>query len=226
MIIELAGHAVTLHRKRIKNVNLRITSDGQITVSAPWGCSHSFIETYLQSKQAWILKHSQGLQKRQLTLWESEDRFAYLGESLAFQIKTGTTLRGFNLNQAQATLEYGIHPEEKVPADTRALLLGWCKEEMSKYAAPMMHRWEKIIGVDVADWYIRTMKTRWGSCNTVKHRIGLNLYLIQKPLICLEYVIVHELVHLLEPSHNARFYKLLTQFFPNWTQAKGLLRKG
>lgn len=83
---------------------------------------------------------------------------------------------------------------------------------------------EAIVGVHVNHWSIRAMKTRWGTCNTTKKRICLNLYLIQYPVICLEYVIVHELVHLLEASHNQRFYALMSQFMPAWKDYRILLK--
>jgi predicted metal-dependent hydrolase len=82
----------------------------------------------------------------------------------------------------------------------------------------LIARWEQIIGVNVADWGIKKMKTRWGSCNTRARRIWMNLSLIRKPQLCLEYVLVHELVHLLEASHNQRFYALMTQYMPNWRE--------
>ena len=79
------------------------------------------------------------------------------------------------------------------------------------------------MGVTVADWGVKLMKTRWGSCNIRTRRIWLNLILIQKPLICLEYVLVHEMIHLLEASHNARFYQLMERFMPDWrTHQKAL----
>ena len=97
------------------------------------------------------------------------------------------------------------------------------RQEMRALLPTLIQKWEVIIGVRVNEWHIRAMKTRWGTCHPLKKRICLNLHLMQKPLICLEYVIVHELVHLLEASHNQRFYALMTQFMPEWKEYKRLL---
>ena len=80
----------------------------------------------------------------------------------------------------------------------------------------MVAKWESRVGVRVADWRIRRMKTRWGSCNAGARRIWLNSELAKKPLPCLEYVVVHEMAHLAEPSHNERFREILDRVMPSW----------
>lgn len=98
------------------------------------------------------------------------------------------------------------------------------KLQMQNLLPDLIQKWQSIMGVEVNQWLIRTMKTRWGSCNPRKKRICLNLHLIHQPLICIEYVVVHELVHLLEASHNHRFYALMNQFMPEWKTYRKLLR--
>ncbi|MGO4294394.1 M48 family metallopeptidase [Chitinophaga sp. RAB17] len=97
-----------------------------------------------------------------------------------------------------------------------AVITEWYRQELKKSAGPLMDKWEKVIGRRAEDWQIKQMKTKWGSCNTDKKRILLNLELAKKPLICLEYIIVHELVHLLERYHNDRFLALMNEFMPQW----------
>jgi len=94
------------------------------------------------------------------------------------------------------------------------------RESLTAQIPGLLAQWEPILGVKAAQWRIRRMKTRWGSCNTRDKRIWLSLALADKPPRCLEYVLVHELVHLLEPSHNARFKSLMTQYLPDWKQRK------
>lgn len=94
------------------------------------------------------------------------------------------------------------------------------RAQMHAIIPDLIRKWEPILGVTVHEWRSRAMKTRWGSCNTIKKRIWLNLHLMQKPLQCLEYVLVHEMVHLLEASHNRRFHQLMSQFMPQWKQYK------
>jgi len=96
--------------------------------------------------------------------------------------------------------------------------------QMQRMVPPLLEKWQAIIGVEVYQWRIRTMKSRWGSCNPSQKRISLNAHLMHYPLICLEYVLVHELVHLLEASHNQRFYVLMTRFMPEWKDHRAQLK--
>lgn len=90
------------------------------------------------------------------------------------------------------------------------------REQLRQLIPPLARKWEQVLGVQVAEWRIRRMKTRWGSCNVKTRRVWLNLELARRSPACLEYVIVHELTHLLEPQHNARFYALLDAHLPQW----------
>ena len=92
-------------------------------------------------------------------------------------------------------------------------------------APELLEKWERIIGVDAAAWDVKRMKTKWGTCNVEARRIWLNLELIKKPVHCLEYIIVHELVHLLERSHSDRFSSLMYQFMPLWPQYRDELNR-
>lgn len=93
------------------------------------------------------------------------------------------------------------------------------KDDILKYAS----KWEPVMGVRCTKWQIREMKTRWGSCTVNTGQIRINLRLAKKPEVCLEYVVVHELCHLLEPSHNQRFHSLMDGFLPDWRDRKALL---
>ncbi len=96
------------------------------------------------------------------------------------------------------------------------VLYDWYRSELKARIPEMTARWEPVIGVRVAQWGVKRMKTRWGTCNIDARRIWLNLELARKPLRCLEYVTVHEMIHLLEQSHNERFLDLMDQFMPRW----------
>ena len=97
-----------------------------------------------------------------------------------------------------------------------AVLAQWYRETLKVVAASLIATWEPLLGVKVEQFFVQKMKTRWGSCNYRSRNIRLNTDLARKPRKCLEYVIVHELVHLLEPSHNSRFKGLMDQFLPQW----------
>ena len=105
------------------------------------------------------------------------------------------------------------------PKRARARVMqSWYRQQLKTLIPPLLQRWEKALNVQAADWAIKKMKTKWGTCNTEARRIWLNLELIKKPAQCLEYLIVHELVHLVERCHNDRFIALMDRHLPNWRQ--------
>ena len=97
-----------------------------------------------------------------------------------------------------------------------AILLRWHRAQLKALIPPLLEKWQPIVGVQVADWGIKKMKTKWGTCNRKAGRIWLNLELAKKPIQCLEYILVHELIHLLERQHNDRFRAMMDQFLPSW----------
>ncbi|MBV5300600.1 MAG: M48 family metallopeptidase, partial [Methylococcales bacterium] len=110
-------------------------------------------------------------------------------------------------------------------AQKQAIMDEWLREELKKALPPLIAKWEPVMGVQVKKFFVQKMKTRWGSCNYTKANVRFNSELAKKPIECLEYVVVHELVHLLEPSHNARFHRLMTQFLPHWKLIKDELNR-
>jgi len=105
------------------------------------------------------------------------------------------------------------------------VLYEWYRQQLKALVPGLLAKWEPVVGVRAEAWGVKRMKTRWGTCSPEAKRIWLNLELAKKPLVCIEYVVVHELVHLLERSHNARFQALLTQFMPLWRQHRAVLNE-
>ena len=102
-------------------------------------------------------------------------------------------------------------------------MTGWYRQELKAVIQDLIAKWEERLNIRVEDWQVRRMKTRRGSCNMTKKRIWLNLELAQKPLHCLEYIIVHEMVHLLERHHNDRFLAYIDEYLPNWKHLRAEL---
>jgi predicted metal-dependent hydrolase len=96
------------------------------------------------------------------------------------------------------------------------VLQRWYRQQLAALVPPLMNKWQPILGVEAANWTIKKMKTKWGSCNTAARRIWLNLELVKKPVQCLEYIVVHELAHLLERYHNDKFLAMMNAFLPQW----------
>jgi len=206
---------VLLARKRIKNINLRMDRTGNIKVSAPFKIPLSSIHRFLEEKRSWIMRHRERLLAKPtqpLYQYDSGELHWFMGESypVIFQQHSQRQMVLFHDNQISC------YVKDTTKAAKQGLLEQWYRAQMKALLPALIQKWQPIMGVQVAQWGIKIMKTRWGSCNPRQKRIWLNLTLIKKPLVCLEYVLVHEMVHLLEASHNARFYALMSQFMPEW----------
>ena len=110
-------------------------------------------------------------------------------------------------------------------AKRQAIVEEWHREQLRKAVPPLIAKWERLMGVRVRRFFVQRMKTKWGSCNDRAGSIRLNTDLARKPMECLEYIVVHEMVHLLEPTHNARFMALMDQFMPKWQSHREVLNR-
>lgn len=226
MIIELNGISIKILRKAIKNINLRIyPPDGSVQVSVPLRISEAKIRQTLEQKITWIQKQHELIRKRSA----AENTPLATGSSILFMGKKYSLIIEEQHGPKQMRVDqeciYCYIPPKTSQTHLQALIDMWYKQQMSLILPPIIVHWEQIVGVKVSEWKIKKMRTRWGSCNTRVGRIWLNLNLIKKPRECLEYVLVHELVHLHEPSHNKRFYRLMNQFMPQWQEYQYLLEQ-
>lgn len=224
--LDLDGIVIEVQRKRVKNITLRIyPPDGQVRMSVPLRLSMRQIRSQIEIKREWIQQQQQRIQALPIhkePSMQTGECHDFLGQSYILNITETTTRPRVELHGN--ILNMTIKPQA-TDLEKRTLLETWYRAQMTAMLPDLIKKWQAIIGVEVAQWGIKAMKTRWGSCNTRAHRIWLNLALIKKPISSLESVIVHELVHLLEASHNARFYALMDQFMPDWRIAKQALNK-
>ncbi|MDP3267482.1 MAG: SprT family zinc-dependent metalloprotease [Legionella sp.] len=223
MIIEIDGIPIEIIRKPIKGVNLRIYPDGFVKVSAPLKYSERLLKHYLIEKSPWIQKQRARLAVTHIP----QEQKIETGASIPFKGKNYLLILeeqyGPSHIEIKEEIIYLFLPPQTSALRKEAILERWYRHEMNSIIPTLIDHWQKIIGVRTSQWGIKKMKTRWGSCNTRTHRIWLNLSLIKKHPKCLEYVLVHELVHLLEASHNQRFYALMNQFMPEWQEYQYLL---
>ena len=124
-----------------------------------------------------------------------------------------------------ASLDLFVRPGASAE-QREAVLLHWYREQLKALIPPLLERWQPILGVQARAWGIKKMKTKWGSCNPTAKRLWFNLELAKKPAMCLEYLVVHELVHLLERNHTERFTTLMDGFLPNWSVCRATLNSG
>lgn len=223
MIIDFDGIPIEILRKPIKNMNLRIYPHGEVKVSAPLKFNDTLILKFLNEKSGWIRVQYERMKARAIatpSALKTGASVPFMGKNYLLIIEEH---HGPSKVQLQDELLRCFVKAGSSELLIQKLLERWYKREMAAILPELIRHWEAIIGVSVNEWGIKKMKTRWGSCNTRAHRIWLNLNLIKKPLICLEYVLVHELVHLLEASHNKRFHTLMTHFMPQWREYQILL---
>jgi len=216
--LEVNGLVVDVVRKNIKNLHLGVYPPaGRVRVATPLRVNDEAVRLFVISKQAWI--------KRQQGKFESQERQSareYVsGESHYYQgnryllnvmYQKGAPAVIIRNNK---TMDLIVRPDSN-PTERERILIAWYRQQLKEEITPLMAKWEAIIGVEVAEWGVKQMKTKWGTCNIEAQRIWLNLELIKKPVHCLEYIIVHELVHLLERHHNEQFISYLNQFMPLW----------
>jgi len=216
--IKVSGLTVDVVRKDIKNLHLAVYPPaGRVRVAAPLRVNDEAVRLAVISRLAWI--------KRQRTKFTSQarqsEREYVSGESHYFQ---GNRYRLNVIYQAgvprvairnKSTLDLTVR-EGSEREQREKVLLEWYRLKLKELISPLVAHWEPVIGVKVADWQVKKMKTKWGTCNIEAGRIWLNLELAKKSAQCLEYIVVHEMVHLLERHHNDRFVDLMGKFMPQW----------
>jgi hypothetical protein len=224
--IEVSGIAVEVVRKAIKNLHIGVyPPDGRVRVAAPSRMAMEAIRLALIGKLGWIRKHQvrfAGQERQSPREYISGETHYYQGRRhrLNIQLHAGRPTVALR----HGTLELQIAPDTSIE-QREALLYNWYRRQLKQQIPELLAKWEAVIGVQAAEWGVKRMKTRWGTCNPTARRIWLNLELIKKPLHCLEYIIVHELVHLLERHHNDRFASLMDQFMPLWRQYREELNR-
>jgi len=227
-ILQIQDIPIEIEFKNIKNLHIAVCPpDGKVRVSAPIVMNEEKIKIHLIPRIQWIKKQIQKFQNQE----RQSKREMLSGESHYFEgrryiliVKHSeskkSSVKILNSTQIQMTVPSNASREIK-----EKILENWYRKELKKRLPPLIEKWQKIIGVEVNKITIRKMKTLWGSCNPSKKSILLNLELMKKPTQCLEYILVHEMVHLIERHHNERFHQLMDKFLPNWRTLKTELNK-
>jgi len=225
--IEVSGIPVEIRRKGIKNLHVGVyPPHGKVRVAAPLHLDDEAVRLAIVSRLSWIQR-----QRRNFSHQERQSaREMVSGESHYFEghryrlnvvERPGNPLVRLAGNR---TLELQVPPGSDCTA-RMGILERWYRRQLKRLVPELLARWEPVVGVDIADCRIKRMKTRWGSCNTEARRVWLNLELIKKPRPCLEYILVHEMVHLLERRHTERFRELMDQLMPDWKIRRAELNK-
>ncbi len=225
--------SVVVTKKRVKNFNLRVTSSGEVHASAPLGASRERIEAFVQRNSSWIISRLAKCEQHQATAREplsTSSVIALWGKPITVQDALDRNFASPAPRPKQATFASFMgtdETDEDPQAKRRAILDGLTSDELQAHISQLyttevtaalrdiVHAYEIAMGVTVARVSVRSMKTRWGSCTPKTGAIRIARELAAYPIECLDMVVAHELVHLLEPSHNQRFHALLDTYCPN-----------
>ena len=224
--IRLGEISADVQRKNIKNVHLSVYPPaGKVRISAPSHMSLSTIRVFAISKLGWIKSQQRQLREQEREspreFLERESHFVW-GKRYLLRVVEGHQASGVELGQEKLTLR--TQPGWKAER-SQSLLEEWYRGQVRAYAMPLIEKWEKVMGVTVRRLFVQRMKTRWGSCTPERGYIRLNTELAKKPRDCLEYLVVHEMAHLHEPTHNQRFLALMDQYLPNWPALREKLNR-
>lgn len=225
-VIELGDIAITVTRKAIKNVHLSVhPPDGRVTMSAPNETRSEVARAYAISKISWIREQQEKLrsQARETSREFVERESHYLwGRRYLLTVTEQDSKPCVTLDHKRITLN--VRPGSD-HAKSASIIHEWHKSLLHEFVPPLINKWEPKLGVHVVAYFLQRMKTKWGSCNHEAGHIRLNTELVKKPKDLVEYVVVHEMVHLIEPTHSDRFISLITEHYPNWRDARAELNE-
>lgn len=215
--IELGDITVDVILKDIKNVHLSVhPPTGHVRISAPKRMSLDTIRVFAITKLDWIRKQQAKLREQERETpreyLERESHYVW-GKRYLLTVIESDEPPSIELQHNRMLLRVRPRTDED---KRQALVEEWYRAQLKEAVPPLLARWQPLLGVEAERFFVQRMKTKWGSCNHKARTIRLNTDLAKKPPECLEYIVVHELVHLLEPTHNTRFLALMDRFMPQW----------
>ena len=228
--MQIGDLEVEVIEKDIKNLHLAVyPPDGRVRLATPKEVNSQTLELFVISKISWIRKQQRKFaeQNRQSPrLYLNRESHYFLGKKYLLRIhEDHPKIRGAKVQVKTKTyidlfVRGGASKEQK-----ERVMKDWYREELRIALNELVPKWEKILGVKTNEFFIKTMKTKWGSCNPKSGNILINLELAKKPIECIEYIVAHELTHLIERTHNANFQAHLDFYLPNWMQIRSELNR-
>jgi predicted metal-dependent hydrolase len=224
--IQIGGIAIALTRKSVKHVHLSVHPPaGRVTLVAPSGTRVAVARAYAVSKLGWIRDQRARLRAQAR---ETPRRFVngeshYLwGRRYLFAVREDDVRPSVRLDHRRITLT--VRPGSNL-AKRSEVMQEWHRALLREALPALVRKWEAKLNLKVAGYFVQRMKTKWGGCNHRARTIRLNTELVKKPKDLLEYVVVHEMIHLLEPTHSERFVALLDHHYPTWRDARAELNE-
>ncbi|MCI0646889.1 MAG: M48 family metallopeptidase [Chloroflexi bacterium] len=226
-ILTVNGIEVQVVRKAIKNVHLAVyPPDGRVRVAVPLHVTDDNVRLAVINKLGWIKKQQAAFEAQprqsQREMVTGESHYVWGRRYLLDVVERAGKHEVVIKNNARLILY--VNPDT-TRANRELALNEWYRAKIKKRVPALLAKWEPIIGEQVAEWGVKRMKTKWGSCHIARRRILLNLELAKKPVECLEYILVHEMVHLLERRHNDAFRAHMDRFLPQWPLHRDILNQ-
>jgi predicted metal-dependent hydrolase len=215
---------IAIVKKEIKNINIRVKPNCDVILTAPLKTTDEHILYVINKRANWINEKIEFYKSNQTVLlkeYVSGENFKYLGRNYRLKV--------IESNEEIVKLQRGylyLFIKDKTNLNKKKILLdNWYKAKAKIHFDKALAKYQQIVKKDIKSVKIREMKTRWGSCNPAKSYINLNSELIKKSTSCIEYVVFHELTHLIHTDHNKQFYNYLSVYMPDWKKRKRLLEK-
>lgn len=224
--IQLGDIAVDVVQKDIKNIHLSVyPPTGKVRISAPLRMDIDTIRVFAITKLSWIKSQQKKLlEQERETPREYLDRESHYLWGKRYLLHVVEKDAAPEVELKHNKMLFQIRPGTS-NGKKQEILEAWYREQLKEAIPLLIAKWEPLMGVTVERFFVQKMKTKWGSCNPGSNSLRLNTDLAKKPPECLEYIVVHEMTHLLEPTHNSRFLSLMDQFIPKWRFYKDELNR-
>lgn len=224
--IQFGDIIIDVEQKDIKNIHLSVyPPSGAVRIAAPLRLDIDTIRVYALSKLSWIRKQQEkfrGQVRETPREYLNMESHFFRGKRYLLKVVESNGIPRIELKHKTMVMYTKV---ETTMAKRQIIIDEWYRAQLKTLIPPLIEKWEKILNVEVNEFGIRRMKTKWGTCNAEEKRIWINLELAKKPPNCLEYIVVHEMVHLLERKHNNIFIAYMDKFLPKWKSYKDELNQ-
>jgi predicted metal-dependent hydrolase len=222
--LTVAGINVDVDYKDIKNMHISVYPPfGRVHVAAPLRLDENAIRLAVVQRLPWIKKQQEQLvnaqRQSQREMVTGESHYVW-GQRLRLALEETAGRPRIDVSGKKLVLSGTSNLDD---VDRRKVLEAWYRRQLKAAIPPLIAKWEPIVGLPVSNWTVRRMKTKWGTCNPDSASLWFNIELAKKDPSCLEYIVVHEMTHFLERTHNARFVELMDKHLPNWRSTRDLL---
>lgn len=225
--LKIEGIVLTLERKNIKNMYLRVLPpNGDVKVNAPFSISNKDIENFIKSKKDWILNKQHYIKENNIKpqlKYDNGEKHHLWGKEYTLQLIKNDRIKHVLIDYDKSIIYLPI-PKRSTIEKRKKVLDEFYRSEMKRAIPPVLEKCSEIVGQTPSEVKIRNMKN-WGNCRYQDKRVTLNLNLAKKDPICLEYVMIHELCHLIEFNHGKKFKRLMDEFCPKWKEIKKRLNE-